>query len=264
MLSESGSTTNKPVVNLILSAGLSVDRMAISRTADFKNVGIIPYSPTVAWPLCGESNCKSGRYDVYVKFYQAYGLASSVQRLGIDYIPVIPPQGIGIPSKVVTPTPSPVVVKKPTVTPAVPSVNLTPVKITTPGKFKDKGFTFTYQNNWKLRTDGSMTYFSNEKDVTVLRLEKLNKTGDLVTFARGEIKKSGCVGDRILRVYSKKGVLYSLHCSEGKEVFRYVFKDRFKKIIVLTYAGEFDEKWNLSRKISKFYAIINSLKIIWP
>ncbi|MFZ2804475.1 MAG: fibronectin type III domain-containing protein [Patescibacteria group bacterium] len=83
-----GSDTAVTVVTLELSASSDVNRMAISRFADFHDAGIIPFARSVQWSICGASICTPGTYDVYVKFYQAYGVASPVQHLAIIYMPV--------------------------------------------------------------------------------------------------------------------------------------------------------------------------------
>lgn len=82
-----GSTTDATQVLLDISASSDVDRMAISRYEDFRATGIIPFSPSIAWSLCGAPFCEAGTYDVYAKFYQSYGVTSPVQHLVITYVP---------------------------------------------------------------------------------------------------------------------------------------------------------------------------------
>jgi hypothetical protein len=82
-----GTVVYTPVVTLMLSAGGDVNRMAISRSVDFHDAGIVPFASSVSWSLCGAATCAAGNYDVYVLFYQAYGLASPVQHLVLTYVP---------------------------------------------------------------------------------------------------------------------------------------------------------------------------------
>lgn len=77
-------TTN---VVLDLSASSDVDRMALSRYTDFHDSGIVPIASSVPWSVCGTPICHPGTYDVYAKFYQAYGLSSPVQHLALTYAP---------------------------------------------------------------------------------------------------------------------------------------------------------------------------------
>ncbi len=82
-----GTVVGMSVAPLVLSASSDVNRMAISRYADFHDASIVPFASTASWSLCGFSECPAGAYDIYVKFYQAYGLASSAQHLGVTYTP---------------------------------------------------------------------------------------------------------------------------------------------------------------------------------
>jgi hypothetical protein len=95
------STTPTPDVTLESSVSPDVDRMALSRTADFSGSGIIPYTPSFPWSLCESGSCPPGVYDVYAKFYQLYGLSSPVQHLTVTYQP---PQPIQPMTSMVVPT----------------------------------------------------------------------------------------------------------------------------------------------------------------
>lgn len=80
-----GSIATTTDVVLDLSASTDVDRMALSRREDFYGSGIVPFSTSIPWSVCGAAICDPGTYDVYVKFYQAYGLSSPAQHLVITY-----------------------------------------------------------------------------------------------------------------------------------------------------------------------------------
>lgn len=64
-------THNRKVV-LLINGGPDADRMAISATADFKQAGIQKYSQVAEWTLPEEE----GQYNVYVRIYTRYGVAS--------------------------------------------------------------------------------------------------------------------------------------------------------------------------------------------
>lgn len=81
------SKTNSTEVLLHLSASSDVNRMAISRYADFHDSGIIPFTDSLPWSLCNTSACEPGIHHVYAKFYQSYGVTSPVQDLTIIYEP---------------------------------------------------------------------------------------------------------------------------------------------------------------------------------
>lgn len=98
-LSSGGSMASTTEAMLNLSASPDVDRMALSRTEDFKTSGIVPFSTTLPWSICGAQVCTAGLYDVYAKFYQSYGLSSPVQHLAIAYAPV---ESIALPSATTT------------------------------------------------------------------------------------------------------------------------------------------------------------------
>lgn len=84
-LSEGDTSTHATEVTLQLLASPDVNRMAISRYQDFRDTGIVPFSPSLNWSLCGSSICPEGAYDVYAKFYQSYGVSSPLQHLVITY-----------------------------------------------------------------------------------------------------------------------------------------------------------------------------------
>ncbi len=87
-LHDGTATVHGTNVQLDLSASDDVDRMALSRRSDFEGSGIVPFSTSQAWSICGGAVCEPGTYDVYAKFYQAYGLSSPVQHIAIMYAPV--------------------------------------------------------------------------------------------------------------------------------------------------------------------------------
>lgn len=84
-----GVLANMPTVNLNLTASADVNRMALSRYEDFRDASIVPFAASVPWSVCGASVCDPGTYHVYIKFYQAYGVTSPVQKLTIKYAPSV-------------------------------------------------------------------------------------------------------------------------------------------------------------------------------
>lgn len=70
--------TNSRTVILTFEAEDDIERMAISNSLDFSNIGQENFSAVKEWDLCaGEDECLIGEYTIYVKFYDQYGHVSS-------------------------------------------------------------------------------------------------------------------------------------------------------------------------------------------
>jgi len=79
-------STASPIVTLNLRGGSNTEKMAISNTPDFINIGQEPYAQTKIWNLCqGLISCPEGEYTVYVKFYAPWGKSSDVISSKIIY-----------------------------------------------------------------------------------------------------------------------------------------------------------------------------------
>lgn len=77
-----------PVLTIRSNGGSDIAFIALSTRADFKDVGLIPYAPAVAWNLCDwAAACVPGTYTVYAKLYTAFGQQSPVQQFTVAYQP---------------------------------------------------------------------------------------------------------------------------------------------------------------------------------
>ncbi len=87
------AVTKSRLVNLTLSAGSNVTRMAISsKFADLQDAALVDYKTAAEWDLCSklggtikEDSCAQGLYTVYVKFYTQYGQSSDTYSDSIEY-----------------------------------------------------------------------------------------------------------------------------------------------------------------------------------
>lgn len=85
LINQGAKVTSNRVVALDLRAGDNIDRMAVSMSPDFTDVGQEAYSATKQWDLCAQYNqtlipptCADGTYIVYVQFYTSYGQPSEI------------------------------------------------------------------------------------------------------------------------------------------------------------------------------------------
>ena len=89
LINNGAQFTNCPFVDLSLSAGSNVKRMAISNNPEFKGLdstGQIPYQSSYEWNLCrAKEICPEGEYPVYVRFYTQGGQPSETISQSIIY-----------------------------------------------------------------------------------------------------------------------------------------------------------------------------------
>jgi peptidoglycan hydrolase-like protein with peptidoglycan-binding domain len=83
--------TQSADIVLSLYGGSSSVKMAISNSPDFYGADLIPYQNFYNWNLCWDfhhkpTTCSFGKYIVYVKFYNTYGISSDVVSANIEYI----------------------------------------------------------------------------------------------------------------------------------------------------------------------------------
>jgi len=84
-INQNASTTSNRIVTLSFKEKVDIKKMAISLTGDFTDANQENYSATKQWDLCSKfggliksPTCPNGKYTIYVKFYTAHGIASSV------------------------------------------------------------------------------------------------------------------------------------------------------------------------------------------
>lgn len=120
--------SNQRIVILTLEAGSDIERIAVSNSSDFINIGQEPFAAVKEWDLCGvKTECPAGEYAVYVKFYDRYGLVSSIYSdsiiLDYSYAPeeLEPKEEAAIPEEAEAPAPvAPPPAVEPTAPPLVP------------------------------------------------------------------------------------------------------------------------------------------------
>lgn len=85
LINNDNKYANNQLVALKLFGGPDAVKMAISNSPDFKDSGQEPYLTTKSWNLCSSaggasvsSDCLSGKYTVYVKFYNKLGQSSDI------------------------------------------------------------------------------------------------------------------------------------------------------------------------------------------
>jgi hypothetical protein len=82
---QSATISSSRIVTLDFSVGADVKKMAISLTGDFSDASQEDYQPNIRFDLCSRyagaakaAICPDGTYTIYVKFYNAGGVASPV------------------------------------------------------------------------------------------------------------------------------------------------------------------------------------------
>lgn len=77
VINDMAKETDNYMVNIDISVGQNITRMAVSNSPSFEKINLIPLAQKMQWNLCSiTSGCSDGEYTVYARFYTEYGQVS--------------------------------------------------------------------------------------------------------------------------------------------------------------------------------------------